>query len=252
MVLKIDELSRDTISYKILGIYGGSKDDYGKKIIMDKDGYVFVGYTWSNDGDIIDHHGERYSDIWAVKIDFTGNIIWSNCIGGYEYDEKGYDIIKNKDNEYIIVGESWSKDSDVGVNYGKSDLILVKLNAKGNFEKSKVLGGSDEDRGIRITIINDSCYLVIGETKSNDIIYSENILSNVGKYDIWILLLDNNFNILGESTFGGDDEEHPKDFLLDNNRIYIISSTYSYNGVIPNNHGYNDFWLLGLELTINY
>jgi len=60
--------------------YGGSDYDGATRLLELSDGYLFSGYAGSNDGDISGWHGGN--DIWVVKIDFSGNIIWQKCLGG--------------------------------------------------------------------------------------------------------------------------------------------------------------------------
>ena len=55
-------------------LYGGNKSDAGKFIVPSSDGYYFlIGATWS--------YGEGNSDIWVLKIDEIGNIIWQKSYG---------------------------------------------------------------------------------------------------------------------------------------------------------------------------
>jgi hypothetical protein len=52
---------------------GGSDEDYARSIQQTSDGgYIVVGYTTSNDGDVSGHHGNPYGysipDFWVVKL----------------------------------------------------------------------------------------------------------------------------------------------------------------------------------------
>lgn len=50
---------------------GGSGEDAGERVVRAADGgYVMAGNTKSNDGDVMDHHGDR--DAWIVKLDTAG------------------------------------------------------------------------------------------------------------------------------------------------------------------------------------
>jgi len=60
---------------------GGSQDEYAKSIQQTADGgYVVVGYTYSNDGDVSGNHGQN--DYWVVKLNQSGNMEWQKCVGG--------------------------------------------------------------------------------------------------------------------------------------------------------------------------
>src|SRR5436190_12259968 len=62
--------------------YGGTNNDYASSIKQTTDGgYIFSGYTSSNDGDVSGNHG-GFEDGWVVKTDSTGTLIWQKCLGG--------------------------------------------------------------------------------------------------------------------------------------------------------------------------
>jgi uncharacterized delta-60 repeat protein len=53
--------------------YGGNKNDIPYSIIQTTEGgYIVVGYTESENGDVIENYGDQ--DIWILKLDENGNI----------------------------------------------------------------------------------------------------------------------------------------------------------------------------------
>lgn len=58
--------------------YGGTQDDYAIHVEKCGDGYIMLGTATSNDGDVSGVHGTA-EDIWVVKLDRNGNIIWQNA-----------------------------------------------------------------------------------------------------------------------------------------------------------------------------
>jgi len=59
-------------------------------------GFIIGGETSSNDGDVNNNHGK--SDIWVIKIDSIGNLLWQKCYGGNNSETYGEVIqTKNKD-----------------------------------------------------------------------------------------------------------------------------------------------------------
>ena len=127
--------------------YGGSKDDLGRDIIKINDGYVFTASTTSNDGDVSGLHGSQ--DIWVVKIDDDGNIVWQKCIGGSSYEWPIY-ITKTEDNGYIVTGNTRSNDGDVShnnsINTDESDIWVIKLTSEGELEWEHCFGGLMTER----------------------------------------------------------------------------------------------------------
>lgn len=124
--------------------YGGSKIDAAEDpncIIETKDKYYILTGTTNS----FSNNDEDF-DLYLVKIDSIGNIIWER-----EYDtnqrEEGYGIINTKDNNYLVLGSK----SDFTWNGG--DLWLIKINSNGEIIWDKTYGGSLYDAGA--CLIND-------------------------------------------------------------------------------------------------
>jgi hypothetical protein len=91
---------------------GGSGDDGAASIQQTSDGYIIVGVTTSADGDVDGFHGGEF-DIWVVKLNALGDIVWQKCLGG-SGDEQALSIQQTLDGGYIVAGCTSSIDGDVG------------------------------------------------------------------------------------------------------------------------------------------
>lgn len=146
--------------------YGGSDHDGIGGLLEIDDGYAFLAYTGSDDGDISGWHGE--DDIWVVKIDFLGNIIWQNALGGSRYEGAIYfDQING--NDFIIVGMTQSNNGDVSGNHTLSeydyDIWLVKLSSEGELLSQQCFGGQGDER-INFGVVkkSDNNFVIAGQT----------------------------------------------------------------------------------------
>ncbi len=81
------------------GCYGGSEYDDAGSIVQTENGYLVLGTTGSDDGDISFNHGD--SDIWLIKIDSLGNLLWERVYGGSE-TEYSSNIIKDNYGYYYL------------------------------------------------------------------------------------------------------------------------------------------------------
>jgi hypothetical protein len=82
--------------------------------------------TDSNDGDV---NGQPLlSDIWLLRVDTVGNILWQDLLGGSASDGAG-EISMTMDGGYVATGFTLSNDNDVSGNQGGSDVWVVKLGA---------------------------------------------------------------------------------------------------------------------------
>jgi hypothetical protein len=93
--------------------YGGTKDDLGYSLYLSRDGgYIITGTTES--------FGALSIDIYAIKTDFLGNVIWSDNYGGAKSDY-GRLVFQDQSRDYMIVGYTYS------ISAGGSDIYVAKL-----------------------------------------------------------------------------------------------------------------------------
>lgn len=153
--------------------YGGSDYEAGIKIAEVDNGYVFAAAAHSNDGDVSGHHGpigeDGSSDIWVVKTDSLGEIIWQKCIGGTGY-EFPYSLFINNIGDIVIFGDTQSDDGDVTGNHsntGNFDGWLAILDANGVLLGQQCFGGrSSEYFNIHsVAKINNYRYLISGQSQ---------------------------------------------------------------------------------------
>lgn len=105
--------------------YGGSGFDAAQAVIASKDeGYFVVGNSKSSDKDANANYGEN--DIWIIKTDAAGNLVWQKSFGGSDLDF-AFDIVENADGSIIVVGETSSDDFQDTVSKGKSDVVMIKV-----------------------------------------------------------------------------------------------------------------------------
>lgn len=222
---------------------GGSVEK-ARSIVQTLDGgYIVAGesrITTVNEGE---HHGDF--DFRIVKLNAVGNIEWEKFHGGSGRD-KGYSIVQTLDSGYIAAGWTTSTDGDVtGHHGGYSDYWIVKLNAVGNIEWEKCLGGTENDEAYSIVQTLDGEYIVAGCSKSNDGDVTGN---RHGNYDYWIVKLDSSGIIKWQKCLGGDGDDTANSITQTYDGGYIVAGmTQSSNGDVTGNHGTADFWVVKLS-----
>ena len=144
--------------------YGGDEEDVIMCITELPDGYIFAGETESEDADLegagyhigyphnIPSYG-RTRDIWLMRTDFDGNIIWSKCYGG-SGKEGPNKVFQNEDGGFTVFGTSKSIDGDVqsGQNlhlawdeYTNSRIWVFRTDAEGNLLWERAIGHKGND-----------------------------------------------------------------------------------------------------------
>ena len=112
---------------------GGSVAQQAQSIHQTSDGgYIAIGNTNSNDGDVSGHHGTTsFMDAWVVKLDNLGTIQWQQCYGGSQHDY-GHDIMEVSPGEYVMAIEGNSNDGNIPPRSGNSPFAyIVKIGATG-------------------------------------------------------------------------------------------------------------------------
>ena len=238
-IIKLDALGNITWQ-KLLG---GNGEDRASSVKQTTDGgYIVEGYSYSsNSGDVAGtNHGD--ADIWVVKLDALGNITWQKLLGGYA-EELSYDIQQTTDGGYIVSGQTLSFDSgNVGLNHGRSDSWIVKLDAVGNIQWQKTLGGDDIEGSPFIQQTADGYLLSINTFSSN----TGDVGSNHGSVDAWFVKLDIVGNIVWQKTIGGSGDDIVYSFqkIADGGYLMVGYTSSSNSGDIGQTKGGFDGWIL--------
>lgn len=146
--------------------FGGTGIEIAQDIAKTVDGgYVITGNTFSNDTDVVDNKGE--SDIWLIKINDEGGLVWQKTFGGSAFDA-AESVTLSKDGGFIIIGNSKSNDKDASDNAGENDIWLIKTDSEGNMVWQKTFGGTNLDFGFDAIETDNNGILLVGETSSTD------------------------------------------------------------------------------------
>jgi len=225
---------------------GGTGYDEANSIQQTSDGgYVVAGYTESTDGDVSGNHGG--SDYWVVKLDAGGNLQWQKCLGGTSSDY-AYSIQQTSDGGYVVAGYALSTNGDVSGIHGSQDSWVVKLDVGGNLLWQKSLGGTSSDYAYSIQQTSDGGYVVAGFTESTD----GDVSGNHGGRDYWVVKLDAGGNLQWQKCLGGTDDDYAFSIKQTSDGGYVVAGkTYSTNGDVSGNHGFNDNWVVKLDAVGN-
>jgi gliding motility-associated-like protein len=228
--------------------YGGSAVEIANRIILTQEGGTAIcGYTTSKDGDVKAMSPRDYWDLWVVKLDKCGNLLWEKSFGGTGY-ESARDMLQTPDGGYLVLGETNSTDGGVVSGYGGTkDIWLLKLSSTGNLEWQKRYGGTGLDIGNRIKMMPDGNYLIAATTASFDGDIKQN-RSAKGYTDGALLRIDAAGNLLWTSCYGGSRNEELLDFEIFNNKIYAAGYANSIDGDIPPSQKNYDVWVIALDM----
>lgn len=222
--------------------YGGNGSDVAYSVRQTTDGgYVAVGSTLSNNnGDVGTTHGSY--DIWVIKTDASGILLWQSCLGGSSFDI-AYDVLPTNDHGMLVAGYTSSTNGDVSFNHGGEDCWVVKLDSLGNKTWQKTFGGNDDERIWSIQSTMDGNYIFAAQTASNN---NGDVGANHGDYDYWLVKIDGSGNILWENCFGGSLAERASSVIECNDGGFLLCGHADSNnsGDVSGSNGETDYWIV--------
>lgn len=222
--------------------FGGTNNDRSFAVVNAFDGgFVLTGASESDDFDISDPKGSY--DFWVVKVNKNGDMEWERSFGGTGIDQ-AQDIIKTSDGHYIIVGNTFSTDTQVTKNNGESDVWVIKIDGSGNLIWQKTYGGASFDAAHGAYQTSDGAILIAGNSKSNN----GDATENFGENDLWLVKADIEGNIENQRSFGGTDLDFAYDVLETfDGSILLVGETGSANFPQINHQGGIDLVIIKLQ-----
>jgi len=157
--------------------------------------------TNSADGDVGSNAG--ISDVWVIKINPTGDTLFTKVIGGSGNDVP-YDIHVTSNDGVVIAGLSSSSDGGFSGNAGAEDGFLMALDANGNLLWNENFGGSQGDFFFDLEPYTNGYYLM-GSTGSVDGDINDN--QNAGSNEAWICKVNHSGNLVWSRTTSGTTQD---------------------------------------------
>jgi hypothetical protein len=201
----------------------GPENEWGNSLIQTSDGGYAIGGTTTS-------FGAGLSDAYLVKLDANGNLQWTKIIGGKDFED-GYSLIQTSDGGYAIGGQTNSSGA------GGYDVYLVKLDANGNLQWTKTIGGKKDDVGLMSLIqTSDGGYAIAGATNS----------FGAGNGDVYVVKLDANGNLQWTKTIGGPGDEIGFSLIQTSDGGYAIAGSTTSFGA-----GDEDVYVVKLDANGN-
>ncbi|MCD6366423.1 MAG: T9SS type A sorting domain-containing protein [Bacteroidales bacterium] len=237
-ILRLDAAG-DTLWTKC---YGGSSWDEALAIQQTTDsGFIVACSSTSTDGDVSGNHGGK--DYWVLRLDATGDTLWTKCYGGSD-DDYVESIQQTTDSGFVVAGYSQSTDGDVSGNHGYEDSWILRLDAAGNILWTKCYGGSGWDEANAIQQTTDSGFVMAGWSGSTD----GDVSGNHGGSDSWILRLDATGDTLWTKCYGGSGTDWVDAIRQTTDSGFVVAGgSTSTNGDVSGNYGSYDYWILRLD-----
>lgn len=152
---------------------------------------------------------------YLVKTNSLGDTVWTKKEGfGFQFGWSE-DVVQTSDGNFVITGTVFDGLS--------KSVFLTKTDDSGNTVWTKYYGGTKDDFGYAVDIVDSGGFIITGGTYS----YSTGQFTNA---DIWLVRTDNNGDTLWTRSYGGTESEEGFSVKSCDDGGYVITG---YTGVQP-------------------
>lgn len=164
--------------------YSGNNTDYALSVMTTADGgLVVMGETAS--------FGAGAFDIWVLRLDAIGNLIWQKTYGG-SGDDFPHGLVATSDGGYLIAATTYSFGT------GDDDAYLVRLDKSGDLIWQKTYGGPGNDEVFAMVAAGDGGFVFTGSTQS-----TVPPSTTFPIHGIWLTKVDSSGSIVWQKSYVG-------------------------------------------------
>jgi len=182
---------------------------------------LLAAYGSSTDGDLVgsgwhegwDNPRSPTLDVWLVKIDFLGKILWQKCYGGSKNDIPNR-VFKTSDGGFVVFANTSSNNGDVSGNLSvgqETSIWVFKVDENGVLLWQRCIGGSRNEKVAGVIQHSDYKYTVAGEmlySPLGDVNCSNFVPGSVANY--WVFgVSDTTVNMAETSAIAVDVKVYP-------------------------------------------
>jgi nicotinamide riboside kinase len=180
-------------------------------------GFIITGQT-----DYVDSEGYGWTNLWLIKTDSLGSLLWSRVYGEqvYDYISKGYCVRETSDSGYIVSGVS------------PEGLWLLKTDSLGDTLWTKTYSYSG-GTGFSVRQTHDGGYILTGVSKT----FTTSLNAEAAK--LWLLKTDSIGDTLWTRLYSGEGYDVGRCVQQTSDLGYIITGYTSSHGA-----GGSDIYLL--------
>lgn len=231
-------------------VYGGTEPEGAVTVSpCASGGHIFIAGSSSTDGDAVGPL-QGIADVWIVRVDEAGEIVWQRKYGGPVIDNPT-SIAETPDGGFLFLAAIGSNTTggDIAEGMGIGGYWLVKLDSTGEILWQNRFGGSNVDTPGGMCLTMDGGCIITGYTWSND---GDVTFHYPGVADGWVVKVDSVGNLQWQKTLGGSGWDRLKAIAQAADGGYIVvGQTESVDGDVIGNHGGVDGWAVKLDTSGN-
>ncbi len=212
---------------------GGANDDSGTGIAVDGAGNVFVQGSFVTSTAIgnVSLSGYGGTDIFAAKLNSSGEWQWAICAGSGYWDTPATIEVDTNGNAYVVgeAGPSSAFGDSTMTSNGYYDIYVAKISSNGNWLWVANAGGQNWDYGRDIAIGPDGNIYVAGSGLLT--VTAGSYTFSASHYDVFVGILNPSGEWIGIARSSGPAPEYGEAITVANDgSVYVTGYFYTQMG----------------------
>ena len=225
---------------------GGIFDDVATSVATDANGNVFITGRYNStditfDTTTLINAGSTFYDLFLVKYDSSGNLLWAKTFGNI-YDDLGYCVVADASGNVYVTGyfsaSTIAFDTITLNNFGNDiDVFIAKFDGNGNVLWAESAGNSEGDYGVSLATDASGNVFLAGMFRSNQINFGGIVLLNTSNFnfdDIFLVKYNSSGQVIWARKAGGSNHDYIESISTDANGNLLMVGTFWSNTITFN------------------
>jgi hypothetical protein len=214
---------------------GSGYYDEGMGVTIDADNNIIVTGSFSSASITFDNTTLTQigmGDIFVVKYDASGNVIWAKSAGG-SYEDYSNSIIIDKDENILLSGcyyspvIIWGGDTLINSNTNSPNIFIAKYDRMGHVLWAKSAGGDAAEYAQSITTDSNNDIIIAGGYYNMFAIGNDTLInSSNNSFNVFIAKYNSSGNVLWAKSATGSNNDYANSIVTDFNNNIIITGGY--------------------------
>ncbi|MHC4800384.1 MAG: SdrD B-like domain-containing protein, partial [Planctomycetota bacterium] len=212
---------------------GGSFYDRIVSTVLDDEGNLYLAGTFDGTSATFGSTiltGKGSYDVFLVKYDSGGNLVWANSGGGTSSEEI-IAIVLNNQGDLHVTGRFWSDsinfDDMTVFGQGETDIFAAKFDSAGALIWLNA-GGSNGYDYVSVPILDaEGNTYITGTFDGSMAVFGETILENYGGYDIYVAGYDSSGHLIRIDSGGSNNDDTIVSSGLDEAGNLYVAGTFT-------------------------
>jgi hypothetical protein len=210
--------------------FGGSGTDLADAIARDSSGNLYIAGSFQNSvtfgSTTLTSKGS--SDVFVVKLDSAGNVVWARSAGGSGFDQATAIAVDSAGN--VIVSGQFQGSAGFGSttlnSKGSYDAFVAKYNASGTAQWAHSFGGTGSDTAAGVAVDGSGNAFVTGRF-AGSAAFGSTTLASHGSYDAYLAKLSPTGSVTWVHGYGGPGADQGNAVAVDSSGNAYMTGSFS-------------------------